>query len=310
MNSIKKWIRDIFGFSGNEINGFLILIPLMVLFIFSEPVFSTFFADGPQVRESDEKKLDSLVAFWRDASTDSAKSKVAVKRLPLFPFDPNTAPVEKLELLGFSAPLARRIAAYRLKGGTFRMKSDLMKIYGLDSALYKRLYTFILLPAEQDFKDNNRQFSRRVTKTEPSGKKEVRRIKAFDINMADTTALQEVYGIGPKLAARIIKFRDALGGFIKREQLNEVYGLDSVVVGRILKVCFIEEGFLPAKININVAAEKQLSAHPYIRYKIARELLTYRFQHGDFKDLSDIKNLNMVKPEEFEKFLPYVKLKD
>ena len=308
MNSIKKWIRDVFGFSGNEINGFLILIPVMLLLIFSEPIYSTLVANRAERHEEDTKRLDSLIALWKIHLADSPETTSRAHRVSLFSFDPNTASVEQLRSLGFSQTSANRIVAYRRKGGTFRIKSDLMKIYGLDSTLYKQLYTYILLPSERILLPSDRDKPRQVSKLESLERKSVNR--AFDINTADTIFLKTVYGIGSKLAARIVKFRDGLGGFIKPEQLNEVYGLDSMVVNRLLKISFINEGFIPMKININTADEKQLSAHPYIRYKIARALVTYRFQHGDFMDVRDIKKLTLIKPEEVERFLPYVKVKD
>ncbi len=307
MNSIKKWIRDVFGFSGNEINGFLILIPVMLLLIFSEPIYSTLMAYRSERYEEDTKRLDSLIALWNIHLADSPET-TSRHRVPLFSFDPNTASVEQLRSLGFSQTSSSRIAAYRRKGGTFRIKSDLLKIYGLDSTLYKQLYTHILLPSERILLPSDREKLRQVSKSESLERKSV--IRTFDINTADTILLKTVYGIGSKLAARIVKFRDGLGGFIKPEQLNEVYGLDSMIVNRLLNISFIKEGFIPMKININTVDEKQLSAHPYIRYKIARALVTYRFQHGDFMDVRDIKKLTLIKPEEVERFLPYIKLKD
>lgn len=308
MNSIKKWIRDVFGFSGNEINGFLILMPVMLLLIFSEPIYSSLVANRAMGYKEDTKILDSLVALWEIRLKDSSEinSRHADS---LFLFNPNTASVEALQLLGFSRALSTRIAAYRRKGGTFRIKSDLMKIYGLDSTLYRQLYAYIQLPSERIVLPSDRDRPRQVSKFELlERKKDIS--TAFDINTADTTLLKTVYGIGSRLALRIVKFRDALGGFIRPEQLNEVYGLDSMVVNRLLRISFIKEGFIPMKININTADEKQLSAHPYIRYKIARALVTYRFQHGDFIDAGDIKKLSVISPEEADRVLPYVKIRD
>ena len=39
MNILKRWVRNVFGFSGKEINGFLILLPLSAFIIASEPVY-------------------------------------------------------------------------------------------------------------------------------------------------------------------------------------------------------------------------------------------------------------------------------
>jgi competence protein ComEA len=301
MNPIRKWVRDVFGFSGNEINGFLILIPLMVMLIFSEPIYHSFVASTDRPYPDDAHILDSLVATWKPPEKQPAVKAVVTDSL--FDFDPNSASVADLRRLGFSEISARRIAAYRHKGGRFKIKSDILKIYGLDSTLYNQLYGYIGLPAER-FISQNRVKPYAGYKREP----EVR--ERFDINTADTLLLKTIFGIGSRLAARILKFRDALGGFVKPAQLNEVYGLDSAVVKKLLEVGFIKPDFVPEKININTAVEKELSAHPYIRYRIARMLISYRFQHGDFMDVSDIKKLSGIPAEEVDRLLPYVKVKD
>jgi DNA uptake protein ComE-like DNA-binding protein len=182
----------------------------------------------------------------------------------------------------------------------------LLKIYGLDSTLYKQLYPYILLPSEPAGRAVHKPERFQGTNFEAA----IPDNHSFDINMADTTVLKGIYGIGSKLAARIVKFRDGLGGFIRCDQVREVYGLDSIVVDRLLKRSFIREGFVPMQINLNSADKKQLSAHPYVRQKIARSLITYRFQHGDFQDVNDIKKLPMLTSAEIEKILPYVKVKD
>lgn len=294
MNPVRKWIRDLFGFAGNEINGFLILLPLMVALIFSEPVYRAWLANQPRGNPQDQSKLDSLIKIWGVEKT-SLRTNEPVSP---FLFDPNTAAVEELQAVGIPLTLARRIAVYRQRGGVFRLKSDFMKIYGLDSSLYQRLYPYLKLPAQR--RSAHRQKYR--PRSNPRPKKQ----GPFDINTADTTALKGIFGIGSKLAARIVRFREALGGFVKTDQLYEVYGLDSMVVKQLLDASFIKTGFVPLKININRADEKQLSAHPYIRYKIAHALVTFRFQHGDFHDVGDIKKLSSVGPEEIERLLPYI----
>ena len=136
MISIRKWIRDIFGFSGNEINGFLILLPLMVVLLLSEPLYRTW-----AIRFKDREKiggLDSLVALWASETMSGRENREIQPKL--FHFDPNVADVDTLVYLGFDRSTANRIAAYRRKGGVFRIKADILRIYGVDSSLYQQLY--------------------------------------------------------------------------------------------------------------------------------------------------------------------------
>lgn len=305
MNTLlRKWLRNAFGFSGNEINGFLILVPLMVILVCSEPVCRLWLSRQTRSNPDDIRMLDSLILSWNHRKNEYRKDSV-------FRFNPNTAAAGDLEHLGFPRSLANRIVAYRNKGGVFRVRADLLKIYGLDSALYHRLYDSIRLPiatvvaADASYST----FKKRATPwKKPTQRK--RPQQAFDINTADTTQLKSIYGIGPVLAGRIVKFRAALGGFVRPEQLFEVYGLDSAVAQRLINVSFVDPAFVPETIDLNTAGEKELAGHPYIRYRMASMLVNYRLQHGDFRQAADIKSLAAIKPDEVEKLLPYLRVED
>ena len=95
-------------------------------------------------------------------------------------------------------------------------------------------------------------------------------IATFDINTATEAQLTAIRGIGPTLSARIIKFRDKLGGFISQAQYQEVYGLEPAVVAALKQQTRIRASFQPTKLNINTAAVKTLAAHPYITYQQAK----------------------------------------
>lgn len=298
MKSIRRWVRNFFGFSRTEINGFLILIPLMFVLIVSEPLYHRYVARRPFEPDTNVN-LDSLISVWNVPESISPPPR-------LFRFNPNTASREDLMSLGFSENLATRIAAYRTKGGVFRKKDDLLKIYGLDSALYEQLYEYVDLPADRA---DYQRATPLADAVRSERKRSVNRNKSelrFDINTADTAMLKSVYGIGSRLSARIVRFRDALGGYVIPEQLYEVYGIDSATVNRLLKVCFITEGFIPKKININTATPETLAEHPYISIRLARLLVSYRFQHGDFPDVNDIKKLSAFQTGEVNKLLPYL----
>src|SRR6476660_3046006 len=129
MTRFRAWIRSFFGFSRTETNAFLILLPLMVLLIFSEPAYRYWFVRQPQDFTKEKKELDSLIENWNWKQQGSAINKSLERRL--FSFDPNNISREDLIELGFSVSLANRVVNYRTKGGRFLVKQDLMKIYGM-----------------------------------------------------------------------------------------------------------------------------------------------------------------------------------
>lgn len=296
VNRLKAWIRSFFGFSRSETNALLILLPLMVLLIFSEPACRYWFTNQELSFSKDSLRLDSLVAKWQWEKADSNPESVD---RPLFRFNPNTASRDSLLQLGFSPSLARRIVNYRTKGGVFKIKSDLLKMYGTDTLLFQKLYSFIDLPLIAEKK--RKEFFKDSFPMRP-----IVATTKLDLNLADTAQLIKVYGIGPKFSLRIVEYRERLGGFVSMDQLNEVYRLDTTAVGRLKKKFFVLPDYHPRQIRLNTATEKELAAHPYISYKLAAAVVAYRFQHGYFASIEDLVNLKLVTEKDFQRIKPYI----
>jgi competence protein ComEA len=297
VNRIRSWVRAFFGFSRTETNAFLVLLPLMFLLIFIVPTYKTYFTHQKKDYTQERKELDSLIARWQKQEKEDSVINDPVR---LFTFDPNTASKEELVSLGFSTYVASRLENYRNKGGKFIIKSDLLKLYGMDSLLYSTLYTWIELPVEKPVKKFEQK--KEIATTRKLVKEK------FDLNQADSTQFISVYGIGSKLSIRIIKYRDKLGGFISTDQLTEVYGLDTAVIKELKKNSFIAEDYKPKTLEINTITEKELAAHPYIKYSIAKAITAYRFQHGNFKSIGDLSKIAIIDQSAFEKIKPYLSI--
>ena len=303
MLRLRHWIKDFFGFPRSHVNGFIILIN-------SDHFNAVFRADmalvdqhNPSDSQRDQAKLDSLVALWNHQN-GKAHDGQCLKSWIFFILIPIHATDQRSCDLGFSQNLATRITRYREKGGKFRIKSDLLKIYGVDSAFYQRVYPFISLPERVAINKKG------AKKYEPKNVLTVKKAaEKFDLNNADTSELKKIYGIGDKLSLRILKYREALGGFVDMNQLKEVYGLDSLVVNRLSENATIQNEFQPKKININTASEKQLSSHPYLS-KVAKAIVSYRFQHGNFKAVEDIRNVGSIDEKSIQRIIPYLKVND
>jgi competence protein ComEA len=297
VKKIHNKIRSFFGFSRTQTNGFVALIVILTAILFSEPLYHAWISSRSVDFSHERRKLDSLTAQWETDLQSSKRTirKSTEKRTPvkLFAFNPNTASPDELRMLGFSDRLMKGLTNYRNKGGEFRLKTDLRKLYGMDSTFFLRLYPFIQLPEKIVVSG----------KKIPAAKQES---SLFNLNWADTAQFQTVYGVGRILAGRILKYRERLGGFVRNEQLYEVYGLDSAVVGQILKKSFLTESDSVKKLNINTADEKTLSFHPYFSKKIARAIVTYRFQHGKYRSVDDLRGINLVDENTMIKIYPYL----
>jgi competence protein ComEA len=303
MERIRRFMRNWLGFSRTETNGFILFLPILAALILAKPVYKSL-QDDPGITKEESLQLDSIVTAW---NTGLAQNDSSTRRT-LFSFNPNTIGENDLAELGFDERLTKRIVGYRSKGGVFRVKRDLMKMYGMDSTLYGQLYAYIQLPAEIK-REEKKSASKMYSPTQTvSYRKNIK--QEFDLNKADTMQLKKVFGIGSTLSLRIVKFRDALGGFVNEDQLREVYGLDSLVIERLSAQSYIGENFMPAKINLNTADEKRFAVHPYFKKNIARAIINYRFQHGTFTDVHDIKNISAIPPNLAEKIIPYLTVTD
>jgi len=222
----------------------------------------------------------------------------------LFYFDPNSLPIEGWQRLGLRDKTISTIQNYLSKGGKFRKPEDLQRVYGLFPNEYERLapYIKIELMAEannfKDFKDN-------LPTENPTIKTYAPRYSVVDINTADTTALIALPGIGSKLAARIINFRDKLGGFYSLAQVGETFGLPDSTFQKIKQYLKLETSSLK-KININKATVDELKMHPYIKYSLANPIVAYRIEHGPFAIVGDIKKVMAITDEIYNKIEPYL----
>lgn len=216
-----------------------------------------------------------------------------------FPFDPNHLPVEKWKLLGFTERQIQVIKNYESKGGRFRTKSDVAKMYVVSEEDFNRIAPYITLPETTPAQPRQVAFSSKET-TKPSIEKIV-----VDLSVADTTALQEISGIGPVLALRIVKFRDALGGFHSVDQIKEVYGISAEQFAKMESSLTLGDSPVK-KWAINQLSIEKLVQHPYISRKEATHIVRYREQHGGFASLADLEKMYALNDGFLRKIAPYL----
>lgn len=224
-----------------------------------------------------------------------------------FSFDPNTASEGDFKKMGFPMYVANTIIKYRSKGGKFRYKEDLKKIYILKPEVYEEFQPYILLPEKNSLtqKDAEENLTIKINTEEETPKwtkkATASTISKFELNSADTTQLMRVKGIGKVFANRIIKYRDLLGGFNNLNQISETYGIAPEAVEELKKYAFINSGV--KKIVINKADKIR---HPYLNYNQAKVILEYRKQHGDFKNINDLKSIKILDENTLNKIEPYL----
>lgn len=219
----------------------------------------------------------------------------------LFYFDPNTISAEGWKKLGLREKTIGTIVNYLNKGGKFRKPEDVQRIYGLFPNEYERIAPYINI---EGISDNN-TYAENTSPGNTLPKTYAPRYTVVDVNTADTTAFIALPGIGSKLAARIINFRDKLGGFYSINQVGETFGLPDSTFQKIKQYLRLDNTSVK-KININTATVDELKAHPYIKYSLANPIVAYRNQHGLFTKVEDVKKIMAVTDEVYTKISTYL----
>jgi competence ComEA-like helix-hairpin-helix protein len=321
-----KFIKDYLTFSRKERIGILTVVGVILFTLFLPDILSKTTSNRPikmdtswmaAVKRSEIKVQDSSIDHYQKNDNENAYAYLYDKRKSsyneddnikgeLFYFDPNTITGSEWKRLGLRDKTIKTIENYRSKGGRFYKPEDLQRIYGLHDDEYERLKPFIKFESNTSKPNDDLVSSKSKDEPQPA-KTYAARYSIIDVNIADTSAFISLPGIGSKLAARIVTFREKLGGFYSIEQIGETYGLPDSTFQKI-KQWLKLDNISVKKININTATIDELKAHPYIKYSLANPIVAYRNEHGSFSKIEDIKKVMAVTDDIFKKIAPYITL--
>ncbi len=251
-------------------------------------------------------RLSQAAAAPKNTAVVPAAQKVhrrenARPRLPSFPFDPNTLSEDSLVLAGFPPRVARNVVRYRQAGGRFRDAASLRKIYGMSDSLFARLAPFIQIDSPPTA-DTRRQAQQKAMVAPAETEKAPSLI--VDVNRASLEEWMQLKGIGRAYGSRILRFREALGGFASIEQVGETRGLPDSVFQQIRPM--LAWSPILRKLDLNTADIRTLSAHPYITRMQARAIVAWRSQHGHYSNPEEVRRTGVFSEREIERLLPYL----
>src|SRR5690606_26095355 len=109
----------------------------------------------------------------------------------------------------------------------------------------------------------------------------------------------------PGYAKRIIDRRNQLGGYIKVEQLKEIYNLPDSVYQLLAPLIIINTNDLK-KININTVSEEILANHPYIGKELAKNIIRLRKDVKTFKEITELRQTPLINEEKYRKIAQYI----
>lgn len=331
--------RRYFGFSRRETTGFAVLLTvllgLLAAPILLRPHLPTYdpAADQRQLNQWATELAAKRQPRPTYAASNSRYPRRTYARRPrvpqvaLAPFDPNQFASLDWQARGLPAWLAERLVKYRDAVGGFRAKEQLRRAYGLSDTTYARLAPYIQLPETLPPREARAYASRSPypdRTTDPAGRRfgagnpastatsayprKPRNLQPFDLNTADTTQLMQIRGIGRGLSARVVEYRQRLGGFRTATQLAELYSLRDApdLVDSLRKYTFVRPGFAPEGVDINNAPFEVLQNHPYVGKRLARVVVAFRQQHGPFRQPADLRQIRILDEATYDKLLPYL----
>ena len=301
---MKKKREKIFLLTGEQWLGLLILGVIIAATLVGMKYLQP--ADKPKILVEDSIKTNFKDYQVKQDSLYKAKWKKTYKRdtiaIQMQVFDPNTVDSMTLLHLGFKPWQAKNMLKYRAKGGKYRKKEDLKKLYGMTDSMYLALTPYIYI------KDSIVVDSARIDSvhmdTLPkwnSTKKDT----ILNLRTADTTELKLIRGIGSYRAKMIVRYREQLGGYAQVEQIMEARGMDKVIADSILPHFYIDS-VVVNKIPINHIRPEVLQRHPYLNFEQAKAIYEYRRKHIRIKSAEELKKIKGLSPTDIEKILIYL----
>ena len=293
---MQQWLKDYFSFSNSQRNGIIAMLVLLALFVFSLQIYT--YSNRPELFDISEfsKQAEKFIEIQEQAQNKIQKSShfqnntpISQDRIEYFNFDPNHTSRKDWQRLGLKDWQINGLEKYLEKGGRFKDIAGFQKLHVIKETDFKKLAPFIHIKNEV-----------MDTPVSPNTSKNV----IVDINTADSELLKTLPGIGPVLSNRIIKYRERLGGFLFKDQLHEVYGIDSAVIQHFYGSIRISDTSI-ARININISPVSVLGNHPYVPWNVARAIVNYRDQHGLYGEVVEIRKTDLVNDDLYRKIAPY-----
>ena len=301
-------LGEFFIFSKRERNGILLLLSILLFVVALDLMLPLFLKEQEYDMTVWREKAEAY--FARSSSVgDSLKVQFSGT------IDPNRVQISELLKIGIPANMAANWVRYLEKGGHFKSKEELMKLYGMTAEKLGTFSDYLYFPVSREAApsrtDANRKFNHPLP-VQISGdtlvrrpSKPSRRMEMVEVNSADSAQLEALPGIGPVLASRIIKYRRLLGGFYDASQLKKIYGMSEELWLRSSPHLTADPSGI-SKVEINFLSLTELGHHPYIGFRLAKKIVRKRDTDGRIRTKEDLATI--ISPDSLQQLLPYLSL--
>lgn len=282
--------KSFFQYSRKERYG-IIGISLLILIIFLVSFFIRHYSQ-PKVNLEEEKLNNAWQKLQANQNNKADESSVVSENSELFPFDPNTLDSAGFLRLGLTAKTTKYLLNWRRKGKHFYKKEDLKPLYSLSETEYNRLAPYIQIK-ESVRSPNYKTYENQAPLP-----------KFINLNKTDSATLVRLDGIGAILAHKILERRRGLGGFLRHEQLLEIYKFPDSTYAYLKEKLIINPAEVE-KIKLNSCSEEQLARHPYIGEKMAKNILLLRKGLNNYENIAQLRQVPLMNEEKYRKIAVY-----
>jgi competence protein ComEA len=273
--------------------GLIVWSILALVIVLTPRIIRTWFPGDPIKIEI--KTLEKIKLFKKSERRKQWNNKRNRYHTPPSKFNPNEYTKAQWMALG----LSEKQALVVLKFCKYPLKSndDLKRIFVIPEALYQRIKDSTIYPQKVHTSFPSKEPILHAEK----------QAKRITIGAIDSSKLVSIKGIGPFYAKMIMRYERALGGFHKKEQLLEVFKMNTETYEILCSKLDFSETQI-RKISINKANAEELDRHPYMNRWQANSIVKMRIQLGGFQSLNELRKSHLINAEDFEKLEPYVSL--
>jgi DNA uptake protein ComE-like DNA-binding protein len=230
---------------------------LFLALVFVVGHFLLFFANQKQQDTTILRPLPDELVANRDSLLQQSMNKDTI-----YPFSPNRLSAWHAYRLGLPMSLVDTIQSRIAQERYFQTAQEFKEFAGIADQKWQEIMPLLRFPKWQT--EQEKRLKRR--------KKQ--------LNAATAKELQAVYGIGPVLAARILSYRQELNGFLVRDQLQDIWGIDMPTLTNLWE-SFSLDSVPNHSIDINTATVSELAENPYISPSLASRIVAYRTFHEE-----------------------------
>ena len=283
-----KNLKSYFMFSNEHRSGIFLLFTIIILV-----QLGYFFLKDSLIFTNNTSEDKAWLSIQNEI--DSLKNLQTAKKDTIYPFNPNYITDYKGYKLGMSIQEIDRLHAFRKKGKFVNSAEEFQQVTQVSNALLAKISPFFKFP--DWVKNKNKISSEKFSKISP---REKEKIIQKDINTATRDELIAVYGIGEKLADKILLEKERLGCFVSMEQFQFIWGISPDAILDLEKRFIVKSQNGIKKIAINELSQKELAKFPYFNYSLAKEIVIYRSMNNGIKNFDDLTKIKGMPNEKIK----------